>query len=179
MVAAPFEGTAREILHRFKFEDWPELAAPLAGRMTLAALASSGFVDGRPLVVPVPQRLSRRLRRGYNPAGLLAAHAARALSLPCLRRGLVKIRRTRDQASLTDAAMRRVNVVGAFRASRRGSALVCGRPVILVDDVLTTGATASDCARALCDAGALEVRVLVFARTLRRARFAAESASFL
>ncbi len=136
--------------------------------MILAALASPGFVEDAPLLVPVPQRLSRRLRRGYNPAGLLARRAARSLGLTCLRWGLVKLRATRDQATLADAALRRTNVTGAFRASRPGAAAVCGRAVILVDDVLTTGATAADCARALHDAGARDVRVLAFARTLRR-----------
>ena len=174
----------RSLLHLFKFDDRRDLARPLAQAL-LAVLPPGEAFD---LVVPVPLHWTRRLSRGYNQAALLARRVARARGIPVARRLLVKTRRTVDQAHLA-AAARRANLRGSFevrsrfpgrrprRGRRRGppggtggAAAALTRPlaglrVLLVDDVLTTGATAEACARVLKSAGAAQVFVLAVART--------------
>jgi ComF family protein len=125
-------------------------------------LAMAGIVPGGPhdLVIPVPLHVSRLRERGYNQAALLARALARTAGLALLPGGLVRRRATPAQADL-DAGARRTNVRAAFVASSR----VAGAAVVLVDDVLTTGATADACARALRDAGARGVSVVTVGRT--------------
>src|SRR5207249_4806279 len=125
-------------------------------------LAGSGA-----LVVCVPQRLWKKRRRGFNPAELLARALARETGLPLARGALRKNRWTPDQAKLSSMQQRAENVNGAFAARRRKAARFAGRRIVLVDDIMTTGATASECARVLLEAGALDVVVLAAARTPR------------
>jgi ComF family protein len=113
------------------------------------------------VLVPVPLHPRRRRERGFNQADLLAAAVGRRCRLPVAATALVRRKDTAPQAGLS-AAGRRLNVAGAFGVRRR--ARIAGRVVVLVDDVLTTGATALACARALNDAGAREVRLLAVAR---------------
>jgi ComF family protein len=120
-------------------------------------------LTGAHCVVPVPLYPWRRLRRGFNQA----ADLARGLDLPVVH-ALWRIRSTAPQAGLT-AAGRRRNVRGAFRLSpllsaRRRQDAIGGRVIVLVDDVMTTGATLGACAGALEAAGAREVRTLTLAR---------------
>jgi len=115
-------------------------------------------VDG---IVPVPLHPARLAERGFNQAELLAAPCASHWGLPLLTRTLVRARATRPQTEL-DGAARRDNVAGAFRVSRPAD--VAGRRLLLVDDVLTTGATVAAAARVLRQHGAREVGVLVLAR---------------
>ena len=111
------------------------------------------------LIVPVP---TRRRDRGYNPPALLARPLARALGVPTDEKALEKCRATHTQEGLT-AAQRLQNLRGAFRVPDAGR--VEGRRVLLVDDVITTGATVSACAEALTRAGALEVFAVAAAET--------------
>jgi ComF family protein len=112
-------------------------------------------------LVPLPLDAMRRRQRGYNQAELLAGEAARCLHLPLLKDACQRTRPTAIQAGLT-RPQRRANVQGAFAAEAR---LVADRTVILVDDVMTTGATLSSCARALFQAGAARILCLTLART--------------
>ncbi len=153
-----YTGGLRTLHHAFKFAGWDLLAAPLGVR--LAALARSvAIASGADALVPVPSTRRRNHERGYDPAMLLADETGRLLATP--RRSLLsRSRETPPQSSLP-AAERRANVEGAFAASPRAR----GRVLVLVDDVVTTGATLFAAARALREAGARDVRALVLART--------------
>ncbi|HEX3147865.1 MAG TPA: phosphoribosyltransferase family protein [Gemmataceae bacterium] len=112
------------------------------------------------VVVPMPLHWRRRLRRGFNQAELLAAPIAQLLGVELQIGWLQRIRATKSQLQLSKTE-RRTNLAGAFRCATR--ARLNGLTVLLVDDVLTTGATASEAARALKAGGALDVHVAVLA----------------
>jgi ComF family protein len=154
--AAAYEGPLERAIHRFKYEGWRSLARPLAG-----LLEDRLAVDGVPagLLIPVPLHAGRRRERGYNQSELVARELARALRLP-LSTALERVRETPPQVGL-DRLRRRQNVDGAFRWA--GGPLR-GEPVLLVDDVATTGATLEACASALKASGAGSVTGIVLAR---------------
>jgi ComF family protein len=157
---APFSGTVRLALHSLKYAGEQRLAGPLA-----AAVASRWRVAGAggEVLVPVPVHADRARRRGYDQAVLLTMEASRLLQLPFVR-ALERRRNTRPQFDLGRTA-RRTNVAGAFAISGpRHANGVCGRWVVLVDDVVTTGATLVACAETLYDAGALAVSAVTVAR---------------
>ncbi len=110
------------------------------------------------LLVPVPLHPIRRRERGYDQAQILAQAVAKTLDLPCATQGLRRTRPTRQQATL-DVGDRLTNVAGAFE----GSSLVDGESILLIDDVLTTGATLESAAQSARMAGAESVVALVFA----------------
>ena len=157
--AARYAGTIREALHAFKFSGRRALARPLAD--LLFEQCGGVLPGGIAAVVPVPLARDREYRRGFNQARLLAEHVAKRLGAPLEPRWLARVRETRPQSDLS-AAERRANVRGAFRAAPA----VVGRDVLVVDDVLTTGATLAECARALRDGGAGRVGVLTVARVV-------------
>ena len=109
----------------------------------------------------MPLSADRERERGFNQAALLAARVAQRLGAPVRGRWLARVRATLPQTELT-AAERRANLRDAFRAP----AAVAGHRVVVLDDILTTGATAAECARALRARGAREVGVLTVARVL-------------
>jgi ComF family protein len=127
----------------------------------LADAAVRATLSGAHVLVPVPLHPRRRRERGFNQSGLLARALARPLGLRVAEDALARRQDTPPQTGLT-AAQRRANVARAFVVRRRPA--VAGRIVVLVDDVLTTGATARACARALVAAGATEVRLVTAAR---------------
>lgn len=155
-----YEGRVRELIHLFKYGRVRSLAG-LLGEWLAQAMPREQSFDR---VVPVPLHWRRRWERGFNQSALLARAVARRYGMrisPVLRR----VRATAVQAGLSNAG-RRANVAGAFRV-RRGVKLA-GERILLVDDVMTTGATAAACATALKGAGARYVAVLTLARTDRR-----------
>ena len=156
----PYEGSLRTVLHELKYRGRRRVAGRLAEEM-LGSPAIRRLLTADAVLVPVPLFPRRRRERGFNQSELLAAELARRTGLRVAADALVRRRDTCAQAGLT-AAARRANVEGAFAVRRR--ARVAGRPVVLVDDVLTTGATARGCARVLRAAGVPEVRVLTVAR---------------
>ena len=153
--AGLFGGPLAEAVHALKYRDRPALARPLgawlAERVPLPAVA---------VLASVPLGRRRRLSRGYDQAALLARALSRANpGLRYLPLALSRIRETKPQVGRTRAD-RLGNVRGAFRATRE----VRGRDVLLLDDVVTTGATAQACGEALLTAGARSVHVVALAR---------------
>ena len=159
--ALVYDGAARTALLRFKLADKPQLAPMMASMM---ARAGADMLAPGVLLVPVPLHRWRLWRRGFNQALLLARALARGSGAALSIDGLVRVRATRPSVGL-GAAERAANVKGAFRVADH--AVVAGRAVVLVDDVLTSGATAAACTKALLAAGAATVDVLTFARVVR------------
>lgn len=159
-----YENELRRLIQLFKYGRVPTLAAPL-GRLLARALPREQNFD---VIVPMPLHWRKRWQRGFNQAGLLAREIGRRTHIP-LRPALRRTKNTASQAGLTSAKRRR-NVSGAFQASRRARnrGWLDGRAVLLIDDVMTTGATAASCARALKRAGARHVTLLTLARADRR-----------
>lgn len=160
---APFGGPVRAALHGLKYAGERRLARPLGEAI---ARRWDRVGQGASMVVPVPVHADRERLRGYDQAALIAEVAARALGLP-LMRALVRDRATVAQFEL-GRDERATNVTGAFRARDAApgetSRAVAGRWVLLVDDVVTTGATLAACAGALEDAGAIAVSAITVAR---------------
>jgi len=181
-----YEGGLRELIHLLKYNG-VRPAAKVLGRMLAEALTAldpefeqaaldRGMFDQQPiLVVPVPLYKTRRRQRGFNQAELIARAALKLLPTPERWRLVPELlERTRDtpsQIGLT-SHQRRINLRGAFAVTR--AAEVNGREVILVDDVYTTGTTATECSRVLRRAGASRVWVATVARTLKLATQYAE-----
>jgi ComF family protein len=159
---APFEhaGALARAIHRFKYEDHPELARPLAHLMAQAAPEALEALPGT--LVPVPLHEARFRERKFDQATLLAVELAKVLKRPLEDAWLTRARATERQVGLSDSA-REANVRGAFTAAPHAK----GQQVVLVDDVFTTGATARAAAKALLDAGAAQVSVLTVARAFR------------
>lgn len=162
-----YADAARQTVLRLKNGGWH--LAPLMARAML--LEATRPVPGDRLddlahgvlIVPVPLHRWRLFRRGYNQAALLAQAMARQMSAECAVDLLVRSRATRSTRGLGRVA-RAAEMSGAFRVPAQHRRLLSGRHILLVDDVLTTGATASACTRTLLAAGASVVDVLTYAR---------------
>jgi len=159
--AARYGDVVREAIHAFKFRGRRALAAPLGD--LLAETAAALPVQGVDLLVPVPLHRRRERERGFNQSGLLAHRVAAAWGVSVSAEVLARAAATLPQTDL-GAMDRRANVRGAFRLRRPD--VVAGRHVVLVDDILTTGATAGECAALLRDAGAATVGVVTVARVV-------------
>lgn len=155
-----YDGASKVLVTRLKYGDRLDLAPWMAQWMVRAGreLLEPGVV-----VVPVPLHGMRRLGRRYNQSAELARHITRACGLDYRPEFLQRIRKTRQQVGLT-ANQRARNVAGAFRVPAAQKAGVAGSKLVLIDDVFTSGATASAACRALKRAGAARVDVLTFAR---------------
>jgi ComF family protein len=162
--ALAYDGPAREVVLRLKHGDRAHLAADMAAHLRRAA----GELPDEALIVPVPLHRWRLWKRGYNQAAELAKALAAATRTPLLVDALVRRRATRSSQGLNPAERRR-NLAGAIRLARRAKPLIADKCIILVDDVLTTGATADACARVLRRGGAASVRLVTLARVVRPA----------
>jgi ComF family protein len=159
----PYEGTIRDLCLRLKHEQDAWLASWLSDLLVESRREAIERLAPNACIVPVPLHWSRRWRRGYNQADELARGMARRLKLR-VRRPLRRVVAT-EQLALMGPTARSEVMHGAFRA--RSSSCLTGRTVLLVDDVLTTGATCGEAAKALKRAGAARVVALVIARAER------------
>lgn len=155
---AVYEGAARDLVHHFKFERKARLHIPLAGLLG-RCLSEAGGDWSPDVVTAVPLHPSRRRERGFDQSVLLARRLSRLLGLPY--RSLLRKKRPAPPQSLTGPESRRANVAGAYAARSRRR--VPGS-VLLVDDVLTTGATVEECVKVLTEAGVSKVFVLTICR---------------
>lgn len=148
----------------FKFHGHPELAGPLSRMMleTWAAATPAPAADA--IVLPVPLSPARLAERGYNQAWELARRLAAATGLRALPQGLERVVDTRHQADL-GRSQRLLNLRAAFVVPPVARSTLAGRQVLLVDDVVTTGATAREVAATLLQAGVSQVDLWVLART--------------
>ncbi|HML11791.1 MAG TPA: ComF family protein [Xanthobacteraceae bacterium] len=157
--AVRYDDIARTLIHALKYGDRLDLAPTLGRWMARAGGVLLAEADA---LVPVPLHWRRLWARRFNQSATLAAVIAAQAKLPVAHAALARVKATRQQVGLT-ASERALNVQGAFRVREEARADVKGRRLVLVDDVLTSGATIDACARALLRAGAAAVDVLVFA----------------
>ena len=146
-----YEGNVRRSLLRYKFHNKRSYSLSYGRILAMKLLEESP--EGFDMLTWVPVSRLRRLRRGYDQVELLADAVGKELGIPPVST-LKKIRNNRPQSRLKSAEARRANVLGAYRTVEAVS--VKGKRVLLLDDILTTGATAGECARMLLSAGAKE-----------------------
>ena len=155
-------GSARSVVHALKYGGWRDVAAALGERMARLDWPADVIAE-RSAVVAVPLAAARERERGFNQSGLIARALAARWGVPDWSDVLRRVRRTATQTRLTPEARRR-NVSGAFRAAPGAASRLRGAHVVLVDDVMTTGATAVACATELFETGARIVSVVTFGR---------------
>ncbi len=160
--AVRYDDVARSLVHNFKYGDRLDLA-PLMRRWM--ARAGRELLAEADALIPVPLHWRRLWARRFNQSATLAAAIAQPQGVPVLHSALKRVRATVQQVGLS-RAQRADNVQGAFAVPPEEKANVAGRRMLLIDDVLTSGATVDTCARALLRAGAAHVDVLTFARVV-------------
>jgi len=157
--ACVYGGVIRQLIVRLKFEDRHE---PLPLFVRLMREAGRELLADADVIVPVPLHRFRLLQRRFNQSALLAKGLSRASGVPASVTALKRTKRTKAQVGLQHDA-RQTNVAKAFEVGSGGGRAVAGKRVLLIDDVVTTGATANACATALLSAGARAVDVLAVA----------------
>lgn len=160
--AVRYDDVARALVHAFKYGDRMDLAPLMGGWMTRAGRELLEEADA---LVPVPLHWRRLWARRFNQSAALAGSISAERGVPVVHDALKRVRATAQQVGLSKPE-RADNVQGAFRVAPEAKVAVAGRRLVLVDDVLTSGATADTCAKALLRAGAAHVDVLVFARVV-------------
>lgn len=156
------DGPLRQLVHRLKYSDRMELAKPLGAWMVRAGSEILAEAD---LLVPVPLHRARLARRGFNQASVLAQAISARCGVPVDPFILARVKPTPPQVGLS-RSQRALNMQGAFRVDIGDAPRIEGRAIVLVDDVVTSGATVNAASRALLRAGAKRVDVLVFARVV-------------
>jgi ComF family protein len=160
--AVRYDEIARTLVHALKYGDRLDLAPTMGHWIARAGEELTADADA---ILPVPLHWRRQWARRFNQSALLAEIISRHSGVPVMHAALRRIKATAQQVGLSQADRAR-NVQGAFRVLAEHKAAVAGRRLVLVDDVLTSGATTDACARALLRAGAAHVDVLVFARVV-------------
>ncbi len=164
--AVRYDDIARTLVHALKYGDRLDLA-PTMGRWM--GRAGAELVKDADAIVPVPLHWRRLWARRFNQSAALARRLSAQCGVPVSDMALKRVKATPQQVGLSRSE-RAANVQGAFRVDPAGKADIARRHILLVDDVLTSGATADACARALLRAGARQVDVLVFARVVDAVR---------
>jgi ComF family protein len=158
-----YDDESRDLVIGLKHADRTETVPALAGWM---CRAGAGLLESTELIVPVPLHWTRLATRRFNQAALLAQAIGRTAGLPVLPQALLRRRATRSQGHLGRLARFR-NVKGAIAVAERHATTVTNRRILLIDDVITTGATIESAAKALISAGARQVDVLALAKVVR------------
>jgi len=164
--AVRYDEIARSLVHALKYGDRLDLA-PMMGRWM--ARAGRQLLAEADALVPVPLHWRRQWARRFNQSAVLAEVITQGSAVTVAHGALTRRKSTRQQVGL-DKSARAQNVQGAFRVATGRKADVTGRKLLLIDDVLTSGATVDACARALLRGGAASVDVLVFARVVTAGR---------
>jgi ComF family protein len=154
--------TGGAIVHALKYAGWRALATEMGARMARLTWPED-VVRERTALLPVPLSRTRQRERGYNQSVLLARAIGARWTLPVWEHCVERTRDTRTQTRLTPEE-RRHNVSGAFAVPLSQRSRLAGTHLVLVDDVITTGATLSECAAALFDAGARIISIVTFGR---------------
>jgi ComF family protein len=160
--AVRYDDVARTLVHALKYQDRTDLAPAMGRWMARAGKELLGDAD---LLVPVPLHWRRGWSRRYNQSAALARVIEQQSGVGLAPLALRRVRPTQQQVGLS-RSQRATNVQGAFKVAPDRQSQIHGRRVVLVDDVLTSGATVDACARALLRAKAASVDVLVFARVV-------------
>ena len=161
--AVVYDDASHRLVVGFKHADRTELAPMFAKWM---ARAGGDLISKDAILAPLPLHRTRLLSRRFNQSQLLASSLAEISGARLSLRGLQRYRATPPQKQLSAAARRR-NVAGAFKVAKEARGLITNAHIILIDDVLTTGATLSSAARSLKRAGAAQVDALVLARVIK------------
>jgi len=155
-----YEGAIRQAVIQFKYHNVKALAEPLARLMTSHLEISALNAD---MLIPVPSHAHRLRERGYNQAALLAGKLSRLTSIPVNERALVRTKNTPQQAKTDSLDQRIENMTGAFACRSRD---LCGKRILLIDDVCTSGTTLNACAAPLKAAGAASVHGITLAKEI-------------
>jgi len=158
-----YDQESRDLILAFKHADQTH-AAGAFGRWL--SRAGAELLEGADYLVPVPLHWTRLYARRYNQAQLLARAIGAQMAIPVAARALVRKRKTPPHVNMS-AAKRFRNVRGAFHLHPKAAAMIDGKHIVLIDDVLTTGATVSECSKMLKSAGAIKIDVLTLARVAR------------
>jgi ComF family protein len=171
MTVCDYDGPAVDLILRFKQADHDWMARPLAALMVQTwAQQCPPPID---IVVPVPTTTARFLHRGFNPAYQLGRHVAKAIARPIHGNWVFKLTETPAQHLLA-RQQRLTNLKGGFAVLPRARDSLSGKHLLLIDDIMTTGATLAELGRVLNLAGASSISILVFARTAAAATIAHE-----
>jgi len=168
--AIVYNDESRRLILGFKHGDRTEAAVLFAKWM---ARAGAPLLEEAELLIPVPLHWQRLFARRYNQAALLAHGLTKMTGVPTESRLLLRRRRTASQGHLSPQARRR-NLAGAFMLAPRAEALLAGKSLLLIDDVMTSGATLDEAAKVLRKAGAASVNALTLARAVRSHPYSAE-----
>lgn len=161
VATAYYETVLKEAIHQFKFNYKTGLGKHLA-QLMIANLSEELAISQYHVILPVPLHKIRQRHRGYNQSAILAKYIARYCKIPLMVDNLVRIRYTDSQALLEGRKARQTNVKNAFRVIHPTS--LRDKHVILIDDVVTTGATVNECSKTLKEAGVKFILVLTLSR---------------
>jgi len=157
--AHQYTGVVKELIHLFKYRKRQYLGHFLGGSL-LDCVRERGDLSGYDAIVPVPLHWRRQWSRGFNQATDLGKALSNGFGIPIMKRNLRRVLNTRPQVRI-EPKEREDNIKNAFRVRRPGK--VAGKKLVLLDDVITTGATLNECARVLKMAGALKVTIVTLA----------------
>lgn len=155
-----YKTSARDLLLNFKYGNNPNSAKLIASMIYDKMIEEYDFVN--PIIVSVPMHKFDKRKRGYNQSELIAKHLSKLSGYEYNGKSLIKVKRTNSQKQLTEV-QRRKNLIKAFEV--KDKSLFSDKQIILVDDIITTGATLNECAKILKRAGASNVNCFVFAAT--------------